>query len=72
MFNIITHQGIENQNDSKISILHLSEWLRSKTQVTGQAGKDVEQGKHSSTARRSAKLYSSCGNQSGGFSENCE
>jgi hypothetical protein len=30
--------------------LFLPEWLRSKPQVTAHAGKDVEQGEHSSTA----------------------
>jgi hypothetical protein len=30
MFNILTHQGNENQNNSEILILHLSEWLQQK------------------------------------------
>ena len=32
------------------SILHQSEWLRSKTQVTADAGKDVEKEEDSSIA----------------------
>jgi hypothetical protein len=43
MFNILSYQGNANLNDWK-SIFHLSEWLRSKTQVAAHAGKDVEQG----------------------------
>ena len=38
------------------SILHLPEWLRSKTQVTAHAGKDVEQGEHSSIAGGNRKM----------------
>ena len=52
------------------SILHLPEWLRSKTQVTAHAGKDVEQGEHSSIAGGSTNLYNHFENQFGGFSEN--
>ena len=36
------------------------------------AGEDVEQGEHSSTAGGSANLYNHSGNQFGGFSENWE
>jgi len=36
---------------------HQSEWLRSKTQVTGNAGKDVEKGEHSSIVGGIASLY---------------
>jgi hypothetical protein len=41
-----------------------------KTQVTTDAGEDVEQGEHSSIACGSAKLYNHVGNQFGSFSEN--
>jgi hypothetical protein len=41
-----SHQGNANQND-----LHPSQWLRSKSQETAHAGKDVEHGEHSSTDR---------------------
>ena len=34
MFNILSLQGNANQNDLDLSILHQSEWLRSKPQVT--------------------------------------
>jgi hypothetical protein len=38
-----------NQNDLSDSTLYPLEWLRSKTQETAHAGKDAEQGGHSST-----------------------
>jgi hypothetical protein len=41
MFNIHSHQGNANQNNPEIPA-HQSEWLRSKTQVTADAGEDVE------------------------------
>ena len=41
-----------------------------KTQVTTDAGEDVEQGEHSSIACGSANLYNHVGNQFGSFSEN--
>jgi hypothetical protein len=47
MFNILSHRGNANQNDPETLA---SEWLRSKTHRTAHAGKDVEQGEHSSTA----------------------
>jgi hypothetical protein len=50
MFKILSHQGKANQN----SILHQSEWLRSKPQVTADAGEDVEEEEHSSIAGGSA------------------
>lgn len=43
-----------------------------KTQATEQARKGVEQRGHSSTAGGNPNLYSHCGNQCGGFSENSE
>jgi hypothetical protein len=50
--------------------LHQSEWLRSKTQVTADAGKDVEKQEHSFIAGGIVSWYNHSGNQSGGFSEN--
>ena len=44
--------------------------LRSKTQVTADAGKDVEKEEHSSVAGGTASWYNHSGNQSGGSSEN--
>jgi hypothetical protein len=38
--------------------LHQSEWLRSKIQVTADAGEDVEKEEHSSIAGGIASLYS--------------
>ena len=49
---------------------HHSEWLRSKVQVTADAGEDVEKEEHCSIVGRIASLYKHSGNQSGGFSEN--
>jgi hypothetical protein len=47
-----------------------SEWLRSKIQVTADAGEDVEKEEHSSIVGGIASLYNHSGNQSGGSSEN--
>jgi hypothetical protein len=43
---------------------------RSKTQVTADAGEDMEKGEHSSIVGGIASLYNHSGNQSGGSSEN--
>ena len=53
---------------------HLTPVRMSKiiTQVTDHAGEDVEQVEHSSIADGSTNLYSHCGNQYGGSSENGE
>jgi hypothetical protein len=69
MFNILSHQENANQNNSD-SISHQSEWLRSKTQVTADASKDVEKEEHSSIAGGIANWYNHSGNQSGNSSEN--
>jgi hypothetical protein len=52
--------------------LHLTlvRMARSKTQVTADAGKDVEKEKHSSIAGEIANWYNHSGNQFGGSSEN--
>jgi hypothetical protein len=68
MFNILLIKEMQI-NTTLSSILHPSEWLRSKTQGTAHAGKDVEKGEHSSIAGESANLYSHYGYQSGSFSE---
>jgi hypothetical protein len=47
-----------------------SEWLRSKTQVTADAGKYAEKEEHSSIAGGIASWYNPSGNQSGGSSQN--
>jgi hypothetical protein len=47
-----------------------SEWLRSKPQVTVNAGKDVEKEKHFSIAGRISSCYDHSGNQFVGSSEN--
>jgi hypothetical protein len=66
MFSILNHQGNANAN----SILHQSEWLRSKIQVTADAGEDVEKEAHSSIVGGITRLYNHSGSQSGGSSEN--
>lgn len=43
-----------------------------KTQVTAHAGKDVEEGEHSSLDGRNKTLYNHFENQYGGFSEKWE
>ena len=48
---------------------HQSEWLRSKTQVTADAGEDVKNKEHSSISGGIAKWYNHSGNQSGGYSD---
>ena len=42
MFNILNHQRNANKNNLESPTSHQSEWLRSKIQVTADAGKDVE------------------------------
>jgi hypothetical protein len=71
MFSILNHQGNANQNNPEIPPHSLqSEWLRSKIQVTSDAGEDVEKEEHSSIVGGIASLYNHSGNQSGGSSEN--
>ena len=55
----------------RIPPLHQSEWLRSKPQVTADAGEDVEKEEHSSIAGGIVNWYNHSGNQSGDSSENC-
>jgi hypothetical protein len=50
--------------------LYQPEWLRSKTQVTADAGEDVEKKDNSSIAGGIASWYNHSGNQSGCSSEN--
>ena len=52
------------------STSHKSEWLRSKIQVTADAGDYVEKEEHSSIVGGIASLYKYSGNHSGGSSEN--
>jgi hypothetical protein len=52
------------------STSHQSEWLRSKIQVTADAGENVEKEEHSSIAGGIASWYNRSGNQSGGSLEN--
>jgi hypothetical protein len=52
------------------SIYIQSEWLRSKIQITADAGKDMEKEEHSFIVGGIASLYNHSGNQSGSSSEN--
>jgi hypothetical protein len=71
MFNILSHQGNANQNNPEItSTSYQKECLKSKTQVTANAVKDVEIEENSSIASGLAIWNNHCGNQSGGSSEN--
>jgi hypothetical protein len=54
----------------KLITLHLSEWLRSKHQVTTHVGEDVEKEEHSSIACGIANWYNHSGKLSGSSSEN--
>jgi hypothetical protein len=69
MFKILSHQGNANQNDPGIPP-HTSQCLRSKIQVTADAGEDVVKEKHSSIAGGIAIWYNHSGNQFGSSSEN--
>jgi hypothetical protein len=69
MFNILNHQGNENQNNPEIPS-HTSQDSGSKIQVTADAGEDVEKEEHYSTAGGIASLYNHSGSQSGVSSEN--
>jgi hypothetical protein len=60
---------LKNQNTLRFTS-HQSEWLRSKIQVTADAGKDVEKEEHSSIVGGIASLYNHSGNKSGVSSEN--
>ena len=65
MFNNLSHQGSANQNNPEI-LPHTSQ----KTQVTADAGEDVEKEEHSSIAGEIASWYNHSGNQFCGSSEN--
>ena len=69
MFNILSLQRNANQNNPKV-LPHTSQWIRSKTQVTADIGKDVEKEEHSIIASGISSLYIYFGNQSGRSSEN--
>jgi hypothetical protein len=66
-FLIIREMKIKKPWDSTS---HQSEWLRSKIQVTVDAGKDVEKEGHSSIVGGTESWYNHSGNQSGSSSEN--
>jgi hypothetical protein len=70
MFSILYHQGNANQNNPEILPHTSSDWLRSKTQVTTDAGEVVEKEEHSSIVGGIESWYNHSGNQFGGSSEN--
>jgi hypothetical protein len=57
MFIILNHQGNANQNNPGILSHTNQNALRSKIQVTTDAGEDVEKGEHSSIVGGIASLY---------------
>jgi hypothetical protein len=61
MFNILSHQGNANQNNPEIPP-HTSQNGRSKTQMTADAGEDVEKEEHSSIVGSTASWYNHSGN----------
>jgi len=67
MLKSLSHQGNENQNNPEIPNSHQSEWLRSKTQVTTDAGEDVEKEEKSSIVGGVENWNNHSRNQSGGF-----
>jgi hypothetical protein len=50
MFNIISYQGNANQNNPEVPSHNGQNGYDPKTQVTADAGEDVEKGEHSSIA----------------------
>jgi NADP-dependent 3-hydroxy acid dehydrogenase YdfG len=83
IFSILSHQGNENQNNpeippytsQKFTITPVrnslrSNTLRSKIQVTENAGEVVEKDEHPFIAGGISSWYNHSGNQSGGSSEN--
>jgi hypothetical protein len=62
-------QGHKMCGGERSRAYHQSEWLRSKIQVTADAGEDVKKEEHSSIVGGIASLYNHSGNQSGGSSE---
>ena len=69
MFNILNYQDDANQSYSES---HLSEWLRSITQVTDHAGKNEEQQEYSSIVGGRTHMYSHYGSKYGSFLEKWE
>ena len=68
MLNILSHQGNANQNNPEtLYASHQSEWLRSKTQVTANAGEDAEEEEHFFITGGIASWYNHSENQSGSF-----
>ena len=63
MFNILSHHGKKKSKQTRDSTLHQPEWLRSKTQVTADAGEDVDKEEHSSIVGGIASWYNYSGNQ---------
>ena len=71
MFKVLSDQRNSNKKNKQLRLyLTQSEWLKSKTQVTADAGKNVEKEEHSSIAGGIANGYNHYGNHSGGSSEN--
>jgi hypothetical protein len=67
MFNILSHQGNANQDKFHLTPVRMA---KIKTQVTADAGKDVEKEEHSSISGGIASWFNHYGNQFGDSSEN--
>ena len=63
---VLKEAEVGSSSDWGMVLLPASDWGMGSLQL----GEDVEKGEHSFIAGRSANLYSHCGNQYGGFSEN--
>ena len=63
------HQVLKSRSYTAEKHFKMSQWLRSKTQMTMHVGENVEK-EHSSIAGGIANWYDHSGNQSGGSSEN--
>ena len=70
VLNISSHHENANANQPWDSTLHQSEWLRSKIQMTADAGKDAEKEECFSSVGGVVNWYNHSGNQSGNSSEN--
>jgi hypothetical protein len=67
MFKVLSYHGLRKLKEICGSILHPSEWLRTK-----DGGEDGDQGEHFFIAGGNANLYNQFTNQFGSFSENWE
>ena len=67
MFNILNHQGMQIKTTLRFHFTPVR-MAKIKSQVTADAGEDVEKEEHSSIVGGIASLYNHSGNQSGSSS----